>query len=79
MYYRILDAADYGVPQHRERLFIVGLKEGEYLFPYPTHGPDSLDRQPYCSAAQDWTNARTIIRVQRQRKLRDTIERETCY
>lgn len=38
IYYRILDAADYGVPQHRERLFIIGLKEGEYLFPYPTHG-----------------------------------------
>ncbi|MCU0534905.1 MAG: DNA cytosine methyltransferase, partial [Hydrococcus sp. Prado102] len=52
IYYRILDAADYGVPQHRERLFIVGLKEGEYLFPYPTHGPDSLDRQPYYSAGE---------------------------
>jgi DNA (cytosine-5)-methyltransferase 1 len=52
IYFRILDAADYGVPQHRERLFIVGLKEGEYLFPYPTHGPDSLDQQPYYSAAQ---------------------------
>ncbi|AFY35835.1 DNA cytosine methyltransferase [Calothrix sp. PCC 7507] len=52
IYFRILDAADYGVPQHRERLFIVGLKEGEYLFPYPTHGPDSLDQQSYYSAAQ---------------------------
>jgi predicted transposase YbfD/YdcC len=31
------------------------------------------------SIAQDWTNARTIIRVQRPRKLRNTIERETCY
>jgi DNA (cytosine-5)-methyltransferase 1 len=49
---RILDAADYGVPQHRERLFIVGVKEGNYLFPYPTHGPDSLDRHPYYTAAE---------------------------
>jgi DNA (cytosine-5)-methyltransferase 1 len=52
IYYRILDAADYGVPQHRERLFIVGLKEGGYLFPYPTHGPDSLNQQPYYSAGE---------------------------
>lgn len=52
IYFRILDAADYGVPQHRERLFIVGLKQGKYLFPYPTHGPDSLDKQPYYLAAQ---------------------------
>jgi len=50
IYFRILDAADYGVPQHRERLFIVGLKQGKYLFPYPTHGFDSLDKQPYYSA-----------------------------
>jgi DNA (cytosine-5)-methyltransferase 1 len=50
IYFRILDAADYGVPQHRERLFIIGLKEGKYLFPYPTHGPDSLNQQPYYSA-----------------------------
>lgn len=51
IYFRILDAADYGVPQHRERLFIVGLKHGKYLFPYPTHGFDSLNQQPYYSAA----------------------------
>ncbi|MEH2192285.1 MAG: DNA cytosine methyltransferase [Nostoc sp.] len=52
IYFRILDAADYGVPQHRERLFIVGLKEGEYLFPYPTHGPDSLNQNSYYSAGE---------------------------
>lgn len=52
IYFRILDAADYGVPQHRERLFIVGVKQGKYLFPYPTHGCDSLDQKPYYSAAQ---------------------------
>ncbi|MDJ1175054.1 DNA cytosine methyltransferase [Roseofilum capinflatum] len=50
LYFRILDAADYGVAQHRERLFIVGLQEGEYLFPYPTHGFDSLNARPYYSA-----------------------------
>lgn len=52
IYCRILDAADYGVPQHRERLFIVGVKQGTYQFPYPTHGWDSLDQRPYYSAAQ---------------------------
>lgn len=52
IHFRILDAADYGVPQHRERLFIVGLKEGKYLFPYPTHGPDSPDQEPFYSAGE---------------------------
>ena len=50
LFYRILDAADYGVPQHRERLLIVGLKEGKFKFPRPTHGPDSLDDQPFYNA-----------------------------
>lgn len=48
--YRILDSADYGVPQHRERIFIVGVQEGEYLFPRPTHGPDSEDDEPFFTA-----------------------------
>jgi DNA (cytosine-5)-methyltransferase 1 len=44
--FRVLDAADYGVPQHRERLFIVGIRSGDpaelkYKFPRPTHGPDA--------------------------------------
>ncbi|MDO5336322.1 MAG: DNA cytosine methyltransferase [Eubacteriales bacterium] len=50
LFYRIVDAADYGVPQHRERLIIVGLKEGSFKFPRPTHGPDSLDDEPFYNA-----------------------------
>ncbi len=50
IFFRILDAADYGVAQHRERLFIVGLKESNYLFPYPTHGPDSPGQEPFITA-----------------------------
>ena len=50
LYYRIVDSADYGVPQHRERLIIVGLKEGKFKFPRPTHGPDSMDNQPFYNA-----------------------------
>lgn len=50
LFYRIIDAADYGVPQHRERLIIVGLRDGSFLFPRPTHGPDSRDEQPFYNA-----------------------------
>lgn len=50
LFYRILDAADYGVPQHRERLIIVGLKDGIFKFPRPTHGPDSEGNRPFYSA-----------------------------
>ncbi|MCP5057359.1 MAG: DNA (cytosine-5-)-methyltransferase [bacterium] len=34
----VLNAADYGVPQTRERVFIVGSRDGEpFTFPSPTH------------------------------------------
>lgn len=52
LFHRILDAADFGVPQHRERLFIVGVKEGNYMFPQPSHGPDSNDNQPFYSPSE---------------------------
>lgn len=48
----VLDAADYGVPQHRERLIIVGFKKGEqsFVFPEPTCGPDSRNETPLVTA-----------------------------
>ncbi len=50
LFWRVVDAADYGVPQFRERLIIVGLKDGEYKFPRPTHGPDSAGDHSYYTA-----------------------------
>lgn len=39
--YKLLNAADYGVPQFRERVFIIGNKVGvKNKFPKPTHGID---------------------------------------
>lgn len=50
--YRLLDAADYGVPQNRERLILVGTKNLSFRFPSPTHGVDSSDQHSYFSAQQ---------------------------
>jgi DNA (cytosine-5)-methyltransferase 1 len=46
-HYQILDARNYGVPQKRQRLFIVGLKkdvfsEGLKIYPEKTHGNDNM-------------------------------------
>ena len=43
--YRLLDAADYGVPQHRHRVFIVGFRSDlgiEWNFPESTHNLNKL-------------------------------------
>ena len=43
----VLNAADYGAPQNRRRLFVVGLLNAErpYELPVPSHGPKG--RRPY--------------------------------
>lgn len=40
--YSVLNAADFGVPQLRERVFVVGARDGRtFRFPGPTHSPVS--------------------------------------
>ncbi|MGN7885406.1 DNA cytosine methyltransferase [Dyadobacter sp. 22481] len=42
---QVLNAADYGIPQRRERVFIVGINNElhtDWHFPIPTHSADSL-------------------------------------
>src|SRR6185503_4013764 len=43
--FRLVNAADYGVPQKRERVVIVGLRSDineDWNFPQPTHSEDAL-------------------------------------
>ncbi|SUP37474.1 Modification methylase HaeIII [Vibrio owensii] len=43
--YRLLNSADYGVPQKRERVFIVGFRadvDARWSFPEPTHSDEAL-------------------------------------
>jgi len=42
--WRVLDAASYGVPQHRERLILMGVKRGEELPTYPEAKTRPADR-----------------------------------
>lgn len=51
----VLNAADYGVAQVRERVFIIGGRDGQdFIFPKPTHGQvegqDDAILQPYRTA-----------------------------
>jgi DNA (cytosine-5)-methyltransferase 1 len=50
--HRLLNAADYGVPQKRERLFMVAIRSDlgvEWSFPQPTHSPEALIWDQYCA------------------------------
>lgn len=48
-----LNAADYGVPQRRKRVIIVGLKGSKaFKFPRPTHSADGLELEKYVSVKE---------------------------
>lgn len=70
--WQVIDAAGFGVPQHRERVFIVASRDGrEFTFPMPTHGnvEDLFQRtklEPYRTAwdalgdLPEWPNDQTL-------------------
>lgn len=51
---KVLDAADYGVPQRRLRMFIVGMRKPGFEFPQPSHGPDA--KKPWVTAGSVLTD-----------------------
>lgn len=55
LYFQVMDAADYGTPQHRERLIMVGIRDdlpNKFRFPAPTHGPAGVISKKYFTPAQ---------------------------
>ena len=49
VHHRLLNSSDFGVPQLRERLFIIGIKNSmthEFEFPQATQGPESKNKVP---------------------------------
>jgi DNA (cytosine-5)-methyltransferase 1 len=63
--WKVLNSADYGVPQTRERCFIVARRDGgRIVWPAPTHTPgDSLFLAPWTTmaSAMGWTNGAHLL------------------
>lgn len=70
---RILNAADYGVPQRRRRAIVVGTREPGFIWPEPTHSPpnaipltgkswrtfrDAVEGLPLKPSGENWHNPR---------------------
>ena len=47
---QVVDAADYGVPQHRRRLIIIGTRGHKFVFPRPSFGPKA--QRPWRAAGE---------------------------
>lgn len=82
--YRVVNAADYGVPQCRERVFIVGFRHDqqiEWSFPKPTNSYEALLYSQYISG--EYCQRHNIVRNDLPtlsgniRKKLETLESET--
>jgi len=63
LYWKVVDAANYGVPQFRQRLFLVGFRERiRFAFPRETHGSDEDTEQTLFSDVQPFVTAGDAIR-----------------
>jgi DNA (cytosine-5)-methyltransferase 1 len=63
VWHAVLNAVNYGVPQRRERLFIVGIRKDvatEFRFPEPTHGEKPIARLDG-TAVYKWVTLREAI------------------
>lgn len=61
--HRVLNAADFGAPTHRRRLFLVARRDGKpIVWPEPTHGdPKKLDAMPLFNILKPWRTAAECI------------------
>lgn len=55
LFWKVLNAVDYGAPQLRERVFLVGIRKDldiKFQFPLPLFGPDSPDKTKYITTGE---------------------------
>ncbi len=91
--FSVLNAADYGIPQRRERVFIIGFRSDlgiEWSFPRRTHSLDELLRQQWVTG-EYWQHhevarrqrpdppERYSLRIQRQRGRLEAITSEAPW
>ena len=82
--YKLVNAANYGIPQKRERVIIVGIKDSlkqEFSFPQKTHSQDRLLWDKFVT--QDYWNRLKIPRSQQEQpdtKTQKKVEKlKYCY
>jgi DNA (cytosine-5)-methyltransferase 1 len=69
--YRVVELADYGVPQFRKRLVLFGARSGSIPIPSPTHGNPNVRHKP---SRRPWKTVRNAIATMPTPPLRSKLQ-----
>lgn len=75
VHYRVLNAKDYGIPQHRERLFCIGLRDPR---PFSFPAPVPLEYRMY-DFLEDYVDSKYFLKEKGIKFVTSHKNREKCY
>ena len=76
IYTDILNSKDYGIPQHRERIFVIGFKDKNINFSFPTAIPLETKMQDFL---EDYTDSRYYLKEKGIKFVTSSKNRSKCY
>ncbi|ANQ48039.1 DNA (cytosine-5-)-methyltransferase [Flammeovirga sp. MY04] len=75
-YYQVLNAKNYGIPQHRERIFVVGFKDKKAVFKFPTSIKLEYKMQDFL---EDYTDSKYYLKEKGVKFVTSTKNRKKRY
>ena len=76
IYSQTLNSKDYGIPQHRERIFVVGFKEKKEIFDFPVQVPLEHSMQDFL---EDFSDSKYYLKAKGIKFVTSTWNRQKKY
>lgn len=75
-FYQVLNAKDYGIPQHRERIFVIGFKDQSINFEFPEPIDLEYKMQDFL---EDYTDSKYYLKEKGVKFVTSSKNRQKCY
>jgi len=76
IYYQVLNSRDYGIPQNRERIFVVGFKDNTVEFSFPQKVNLEYTMQDFL---EDYTNSKYYLKEKGIKFVTSSKNKSKCY
>ena len=76
IYYQVLNSRDYGIPQNRERIFVIGFKDNSVQFAFPQKVNLEYTMQDFL---EDYTNSNYYLKEKGIKFVTSSKNKNKCY